>query len=114
MDSRKKLIYASIISVCILGSAIVLLWGGGGVPGLPSDEFDPTGIPIHTQNTNTTTTTILQPNPDGTYPAPSIFPANTSLDTTLLESSGYKVLVPYNKLQLNDGDLGRDNPFGDY
>ncbi len=111
MDAKKKLIYGIIIGVCVLGSAAVLLWGtgGGSTPELTINNT-PAVTPTRTQ----TNTQVVRPSSDGTYPPPSVFPANNKLDTSLLNSSDFQVLKPYDALKLEQSEIGRNDPFAKY
>ncbi|HTL39706.1 MAG TPA: hypothetical protein VL306_02750 [Methylomirabilota bacterium] len=113
MDPKKKKIYIIIISVCVIGSLGIFLWGQrAGVAPATSD------------------TSLVNPNPtlqsgdaaasgapsaDGVYPPPAVFPNNTKLDTSIIDTnSKFKSLIPYTPAAVDPKELGRDDPFTNY
>jgi len=110
MDPKRKKIYIIIIVVCVLLAAGVLLWGQGG--SIPSIQLTPTSHPSTPTTPSASTTSAPVINPDATYPAPPVFPADQSLDLSVLKS--INSLQDFQTIQLLAGELGRDNPLKKY
>src|SRR5437867_4371114 len=106
MDPKRKRLYIILLAGCIIASLAVFLWGrNSSTPGSSS-------LPL--ANTPTSVQSAPITAADGTYIPPSVFPANKSLDMQVLSSSVFKTLQTYQPVNLNTGDLGRDNPFKNY
>lgn len=108
MNPKRKRLYLILIVVCILASAGVFLWGRNTTTPPPIAQTNPL------QPTAPVAKIAPVLNPDGTYSAPAVFPANEKLDIQLLDSSAFKVLQTYQPAQLEAGDLGREDPFKNY
>lgn len=111
MDPKRKRIYLIIIASCLTLSAAVLFYGfsgggGGGSTALPlSDSTIPTSAVSNVPAARGI---------DGSYPAPLVFPLNTTIDTSVFDSSNFKTLQPYQSVQIVPSELGRDDPFKNY
>lgn len=113
MDSKRKLIYGTIIVVCLVASAAILLWGRGSSVPAPDLTTDLT-LPAADDTAAAPATSAIHPGPDGSYPAPAVFPKNTKLDTSLFDSGQFRLLNDYDTVTLGQGELGRDDPFAKY
>lgn len=113
MDPKKKKIYIAIIVVCLVLTGIIL-WRGLSSPA-PANV--PAPLPKASADLEGEDVKVLQKqvSSGGNYNPPSVFPQNTMLNTTVLNSSSFKSLQPYTPAQLDRAtELGRENPFQDY
>jgi hypothetical protein len=107
MDSKRKVIYISLIIICVIAAAFVLLWGGGKTPSIPA--------PVQPSGSTTAPQVVkVKPSVEGTFPPPQVFPVSSTIDTSVLESSAFKTLKPYEPVKVDPKDLGRENPFNKY
>jgi hypothetical protein len=109
MDPKRKRLYFIIIAICLLLAVVIFLWGGSLIPSFGGGEEVPTNV---TQTDATPRTTA--PGPDGSYPPPAVFPANTKLDVSVFESGQFTNLKVYNPVTIDPSELGRDDPYRDY
>ena len=104
----KKTIYIIIIVVCFAGAAGVLYYGYG-------NSSKPPQIPVTiTTSTTPTATPVGNTGSSGTATvgsAPSVFPADTKFDWSLLNSDTFKNLQGIPDLTLDPKEIGRPNPF---
>jgi len=112
MDPKRKKIYIAIIVVCLLATVGIWVLKFPLAPQAPSDSGKPaTELPEEQGS-------VAAPSaPTGTesYTAPSVFPSNHKLDTTVLNSSVFQSLQPYQPATIAPTvDLGRDDPFKIY
>lgn len=110
MDPKRKRLYIILIIGCIVVSVGVFLWGRGGGPAVPSAS---TPDPLLTSVPATISAAPII-NVDGTYSAPAVFPDNKTFDITVLDSSAFTILQPYQPATISPGELGRDDPFKIY
>ncbi len=106
MDPKRKRIYLGVIIVCMIGIVVVILWGNSLLSFSGS-------APTTTTTTSVTTApnVTVKQNTDGTYNPPAVFPANSKIDTSVLDSSQFKSLNAYQPVTVSSGELGRDDPF---
>lgn len=112
MDPKRKRLYFIIIGACILLSVIIWLWGSGGIQFFSSSPPASPTTPSQTSNNSTFTAPVR--GATGSYSAPTLFPANSKLDISVLDSSALKILYPYQQVLLGKDDLGREDPFKNY
>lgn len=112
MDPKRKRLYIIIIIICVLLVVGILWWGQSG--------SSPAPAPVSTSSSASATSASGGSTPDlkkdasGNYSAPSVFPDNKELDTSVLNFSTFKILMPYQPAVVNSAQLGRDDPFATY
>lgn len=111
--TKKNKIYIAIISFCILGTAGIMIFSSSS--GTPDAE---SAVPVITQSTTPTTSRGSGPsssnasaigNPN--FPAPSVFPADTKFDTSVLDSGVFKNLTDYVPVTVSPDELGVESLF---
>jgi len=104
LDPKKKKLYLIIIAGAIVVAAGVIFYTRQSVP-----EVDLTAPVINPAAGRSAASTDKK-----NYPLPQVFPAETKFDTSIFDSSDFKILKPYTPTQITEGELGRENPFQAY
>jgi hypothetical protein len=116
-DQKKKYLYYGIIGACLVVTVFVIFFmnsnGGASPAAVPTDDTADTAAgPLPTVNPNAPQTNTdlseLQFSVPQVYPVQSVFPTNVLNDSRI---SSFK---DYDSLQVNDGELQKDNPFASY
>ncbi|OGE87561.1 MAG: hypothetical protein A3J07_04975 [Candidatus Doudnabacteria bacterium RIFCSPLOWO2_02_FULL_49_13] len=110
MDPKRKRLYIIIITLCVLATVGILLWGRSSTPTVQFESPD-TGKPAQTSTSSQPARSI---NPEAVYPPPPVFPQNQTIDISVLTSSNFTRLQGFQAVQLDQKELGRDNPFKKY
>lgn len=115
MDRKK--IYIVVIVICVLVSAGVIYYGFFSSPSIPAPEIITDTGTLPTQSTPTGSAGISGiPTPAGTvtYPVPSVFPQDSSLDLSVYSTAKFRNLQDYTPLTVSPEEIGRENPFVQY
>ena len=94
ISRQKQIIYIVIIAVCVI--ITVTLWMKPDLLSLGGESEEE----IISQPSSSTRS--------------NVFPGSTQFDLSVLESSKFKSLKPYTRIEIQDSELGRENPFKDY
>lgn len=105
MDPKRKRLYIILIIACLVLAAGILLWSNFSSPAVPAA--------VSSAVSSSTASPVVE-SPDGTYPAPAVFPANQKFDAEVLDSSAFKTLAPYQAASVSASELGRDDLFKSY
>jgi hypothetical protein len=99
LTARQRNLYIGIIAFCVLGSILVFVMRNQRVA--PAEApASPTALePLNTGGQQTTT---------GFIP---VYPQNRTFDTGFFESGTYKLLKSYESLQVDESELGVEDPF---
>jgi|SRR3989344_1152310 len=106
MDPKKKRQYIILGTVCAVLAVAFVIWTKVSVPDVePIATADPSALaPASSQPVKT--------GADMVYPPPAVFPQSTNFDALVVGQ--LKTFQIFQPAKLNDGDLGRANPFNNY
>jgi hypothetical protein len=115
LPPKKQKIYIGIIIFCIAGIIVVFsLNGSGGQTDFSLDSNNPDqvvpGAFSADESANPTVTEIIQKE-NGSYSSPSVFPSDNEFDLSIFESSTFKALSVIGDIEIDEDELGKDNPF---
>ena len=105
MEPGRKRLYIIIISISLVLIAGVLIWGGF------LGSFNSSVTPPAPITPVTTAVPAAKQSSEKNYTAPAVFPANKTLDFSILDSGNFKQLQQYNAVKVEPTELGRTNPF---
>ncbi|OGE81585.1 MAG: hypothetical protein A3H72_03065 [Candidatus Doudnabacteria bacterium RIFCSPLOWO2_02_FULL_48_8] len=92
LTAKKKRVYIGIIIFCIVATIAVFVLYKPSVPTLDLSQFQ-------SQNSTAASGGIR------------VFPQNKQFDESVFKLSKFKSLTEYQPIELNEEELGRENPF---
>jgi len=116
MDPKKKKIYIAIIVVCVILTAIVLVFGLKGSSSPAAPQVPKSSLQASLDQADQTAATRTSPlKQSEVLPPPPVFPLNNTFNTAVLDSDKFKELQPYQPATIDPAtELGRPDPFKTY
>jgi hypothetical protein len=106
MNPKKKRLYTILVILTLILAVGILAWSS---MYSPAEEGT---TPTNTNKPNASPVVTRSASGDTTYTPPAVFPMNTSFDSSVLAQ--IKIFQSFQPSKLNDGELGRQNPFNNY
>lgn len=105
LSSKRKKIYIGVIIACTAISITCIIWYTRLIQPPPPIVISTNQNPNAQAAAESTT---------ATGGGVKVFPNDTGFNLTIFDSNKYKTLRPGQSIKLDDGQLGRDNPFIPY
>ena len=115
MDPKRKRLYIILIIGCLILSAGILMWNRLSNNSIVLEPATTLSVnPASVNPAVPAAATAVKKDSSGNYSAPVVFPANKTLDASVLDFSAFKILSSYQPAQVSPSELGREDPFKNY